>query len=156
MEGILITSVLSSIGLGLSSFFGVFLLRNHKLENRLLAWLLLALSLRIAKSIFYIHLELPLIIKNIGLAANLAVGPLLFLYVSSFLQKRQSLKKEEAAHFIPSLLYLLCSPFLPNGGNSSFWMISYSFILIQSFIYVFLSASLLGERLQKPRKAETQ
>ncbi|MEM8890408.1 MAG: helix-turn-helix domain-containing protein, partial [Bacteroidota bacterium] len=61
-----------------------------------------------------------------------------------------------AAHFIPSLLYLLLSPILPNGGSSSFWMISYSFILIQSFIYVFLSASLLGEKLQKSRKAETQ
>ncbi|MDW3646406.1 MAG: helix-turn-helix domain-containing protein [Bacteroidia bacterium] len=156
MEGILITSVLSSIGLGLSSFFGVFLLRNNKLENRLLAWLLIALSLRITKSIFYIHLELPLIIKNIGLAANLAVGPLLFLYVSSFLQKKKQLKTEEAAHFIPSLLYLLLSPILPNGGDSSFWMISYSFILIQSFIYVFLSASLLAEKIQKPRSTETQ
>ncbi|MEL6190892.1 MAG: hypothetical protein AAFR66_02540, partial [Bacteroidota bacterium] len=96
----LLTSVLSSLGLGVSSFFGVFLLRNNKLENRLLAWLLIALSLRITKSIFYIHLDLPLTIKNLGLAANLAVGPLLYLYVRSFIRKEQ-FNKIEIAHFIP-------------------------------------------------------
>ena len=147
----LLTSVLSSLGLGVSSFFGVFLLRNNKLENRLLAWLLIALSLRITKSIFYIHLELPLVIKNMGLAANLAVGPLLYLYVRSFIRKEQ-FHKVELAHFIPSLIYLLFSPILPNGGDSQFWIISYSFILIQSFVYVYLSASIVGEHLQKKTK----
>ena len=153
MEGILLTSVLSSVGLGVSSFFGFFLLRNNKLENRLLAWLLIALSLRIAKSIFYIHVELPLVIKNMGLAANLAVGPLLYLYVRSFIQQR-NLRKVDAIHFIPTAFYLLFSPILPNGGQSNIWLLSYSFILIQSFAYVFISASILAERLKEERTKE--
>ena len=147
----LLTSVLSSLGLGVSSFFGVFLLRNNKLENRLLAWLLIALSLRITKSIFYIHLELPLTIKNLGLAANLAVGPLLYLYVRSFIRKEQ-FSRLEVAHFIPSLIYLVFSPILPNGGESHFWIISYSFILVQSFVYVYLSASIVGEKARRKSK----
>lgn len=153
MEGMLITSVLSSIGLGISSFFGFFLLRNKKLENRLLAWLLIALSLRITKSIFYIHLDLPLLIKNLGLAANLAVGPLLFLYIRSIFQDKQ-LNPKEAVHFIPSALYIVFSPILPNGGNSDIWLISYSFILVQSFVYVYLSASLLADNIKAKRSKD--
>ena len=135
MEGILITSVLSSIGLGVSSFFGFFLLKNKNIENRLLAWLLIALSLRITKSIFYTHLELPLIVKNLGLAANLAVGPLLFLYVRALVGYKD-LASKHLVHFVPSILYLFLSPILPNGGVSQFWTVSYSMILVQSFVYV--------------------
>ncbi len=138
MEGILITSVLSSIGLGVSSFFGFFLLKNKNIENRLLAWLLIALSLRITKSIFYTHLELPLIVKNLGLAANLAVGPLLFLYVRALVGYKD-LASKHLVHFVPSILYLFLSPILPNGGVSQFWTVSYSMILVQSFVYVGLS-----------------
>ncbi|WP_436517004.1 helix-turn-helix domain-containing protein [Ekhidna sp. To15] len=148
MEGILITSVLSSIGLGISSFFGFFLLKNSKLENRLLAWLLIALSLRITKSIFYTHIELPLVIKNLGLAANLAVGPLLFLYISILLGK-QKLHRLDGLHFIPAIGYFLLSPLLPNGGDNNFWIISYSLILMQSFTYVGLSAFCLTKNRMK-------
>ncbi|MEO9484357.1 MAG: helix-turn-helix domain-containing protein [Ekhidna sp.] len=144
MEGILITSILSSVGLGISSFFGFFLIKNNKLENRLLAWLLIALSLRITKSIFYTHIDLPLFIKNLGLAANLAVGPLLFLYVSMLLGKKK-LHRLDALHFIPVAFYFTFSPVLPNGGGSDFWMISYSLILMQSFIYAGLSAVCLAK-----------
>ncbi|MEM6629063.1 MAG: helix-turn-helix domain-containing protein [Bacteroidota bacterium] len=153
MEGILITSVLSSVGLGVSSFFGFFLLRNKKLENRLLAWLLIALSLRIAKSIFYIHLQLPLIVKNLGLAANLAVGPLLYLYVRSLIQQK-TVKGRDFAHFIPTGFYVMFSPILPNGGDSQIWVLSYAFILIQSFVYVYISASLLAGKLKEQRSKD--
>ncbi len=142
MEGILITSILSSIGLGISSFFGFFLIKNNRLENRVLAWLLITLSLRITKSIFYTHIDLPLFIKNIGLASNLAVGPLLYLYISILMGKKE-LHRLDSMHFIPSALYFLLSPILPNGGDSDFWMITYSLILLQSFTYVFLSTILL-------------
>ncbi len=152
MEGILITSILSSVGLGISSFFGFFLLKNNKLENRLLAWLLIALSLRITKSIFYTHIELPLIIKNLGLAANLAVGPLLFLYVGLLLGKKK-LHRLDALHFIPAIGYLVLSPILPNGGDSTFWTFSYSLILLQSFTYVGLSIySLIQNRMKVAEK----
>lgn len=151
MEGVLITSVISSVGLGLSSFFGFFLLRNNKPENRLLAWLLIALSLRITKSIFYIHLELPLMIKNLGLAANLAVGPLLYLYVRAFLGREQS-STNSSLHFVPAILYVVFSPLLPNGGDSNFWTISYSFILLQSFVYVSLSIALLAKKNNQKRR----
>ncbi|MEL6193221.1 MAG: helix-turn-helix domain-containing protein, partial [Bacteroidota bacterium] len=38
------------------------------------------------------------------------------------------------------------------GGESHFWIISYSFILVQSFVYVYLSASIVGEKAQKRSK----
>ncbi len=142
MEGILISSVLSSVGLGVSSFFGFFLLKRGKRENRLLAWLLIALSLRIAKSIFYIHIELPLVFKNLGLAANLFIGPLLFFYVRSF-SRNKNLGPKDWIHFVLPLAYLLLSPVLPNGGTHILWKVSYTMVLAQSFFYVFLTIALL-------------
>ena len=142
MEGILISSVLSSVGLGVSSFFGFFLLKQGKRENRLLAWLLIALSLRIAKSIFYIHIDLPLVLKNLGLVANLFIGPLLYLYVRSLFRSK-NLGTKDWIHFVLPLLYFVLSPVLPNGGTFVLWKVSYSIVLAQSFFYVFLTFALL-------------
>ena len=150
MEGVISVSMLSSIGLGISSFCGIFLLKHRKLENRILAWLLISLSLRITKSIFYIYLDLPLTVKNLGLAANLAVGPLLYLYVMMFLG-REKLAKSDLLHFVPSIFYILCAVVLPNGGESMFWRVSYSMILFQSFSYVFLAIATLYRSRRKSK-----
>lgn len=146
---ILISAVLSSFGLGISSFFGMFLLKHKKQENKLLALLLIALSIRIAKSVFYIHLDLPLLLKNLGLVANLLIGPFLFLYVRSFVQGKKVAQKD-AIHFALPLIYLLFSPVLPNGGTNLLWMVCYSIVLGQSFFYVVLTTVMF---LKKPSKS---
>ena len=148
MEVILISSVLSSVGLGISSFFGMFLLKHKKQENKLLALLLIALSLRIAKSIFYIHIDLPLLLRNLGLVANLLIGPLLFLYVRSFVL-REKVGKKDAIHFALPLIYLLLSPVLPNGGTYLLWKICYSIVLAQSFFYVVLTTVMFLKKSSK-------
>lgn len=135
-------SIISSSGLGISSFFSIYLLRKPSLQNRLLAFLLLALSLRITKSIFYATVDLPLFIRNLGLAANLAVGPLLFLYTKA-LSGHKELHKAHYLHFVPTLLYVGACTLLPNGGESLYWKLSYPLILTQSFLYVFLSMGVL-------------
>ncbi|MEM7548151.1 MAG: helix-turn-helix transcriptional regulator [Bacteroidota bacterium] len=153
MEKIVVISVIGSAGLGISSFFGVFLLRKPSLTNKLLAFLLIALSIRITKSVFYSSVELPLFIRNIGIAANLAIGPLLFFYTRSVCDLRK-IKLWEFLHFIPSIIYLALCNILLNGGNSMLWTVNYSLIMAQSFIYVIFSLLILTRSKHKIRDSQ--
>ncbi len=132
----------TSIGISLSLLYSFLLYRWDKrppYSNQILAILLLFLSLRIGKSVFYNFVDLPLIIKNFGLAFNLAVGPLLLLYGQSLLKSNFKLKRRDILHFIPSFIYLLFSWIIPNAQGNPIWQLSYSLVLFQSFCYVYLS-----------------
>ncbi|MBX2826568.1 MAG: helix-turn-helix transcriptional regulator [Flavobacteriaceae bacterium] len=139
MTEIVLVSLVSSIGLGLSFFFGIIFLKSRKKSNILLGLLLIFLSLRILKSVFYNFVDLPLIIKNLGLAANLAVGPLLFLYGLSICGVIKQARRIHLIHFIPSTIYILLSAIIPNDKDSTFWYFSYSLVLTQALLYVLLS-----------------
>ncbi len=142
----LLIAIISGIGLGISLFFGIFLLRMKKIQNTLLGVLLIMLTLRITKSVFYNYVELPVFIKNLGLAANLAVGPLLYLYGYSLFTKPKIQLKSVIFHFIPGSIYVIFCDYIPNDINSSFWKLSYSFILMHSFSYVIASLFISQKR----------
>lgn len=141
MENIILVSILSSTGLGLSLFFGFFLLKDRRLGNRILALLLIVLSLRMAKSIFYTAADLPLFIKNLGIAANMAVAALLYLYGTVLLGKVK-IETRQSLHFVPSLIYILLCNSIPNQEGNLLWTMTYGFVLLHSFVYVFLSLGL--------------
>lgn len=141
----LVLFFLASFGLSLSLFFSLVLFRlqgARQLANRILGLLLLFLSLRITKSVFYNFIELPLVIKNLGLAANLAIGPLLLLYGRSLVKQNYQVSRGVILHFLPTLCYVVFSPVIPNAIGDESWRISYSLVLAQSFIYVGLSLML--------------
>ncbi len=140
----LLIAIISGIGLGISLFFGIYLLKGKKIQNTILGILLVVLTLRITKSVFYNFVELPVFIKNLGLAANLAIGPLLYLYGRSLFVSAKIQLKWAAPHFIPCLLYIVFCFKIPNDTSSNFWKLSYSFILVHSFFYV--TASLFMAR----------
>ncbi|GAB5400132.1 MAG: hypothetical protein Aureis2KO_17170 [Aureisphaera sp.] len=142
MGHVVLVSVISSLGLGLSFFFGTIFIKSKKRHNTILGLLLLFLALRIAKSVFYNFMELPLFIKNLGLAANLAVGPLLYLYGTSLNRSLGRIKAKHLLHFLPSFVYVLFSAVIPNTKDSTFWYYSYTIILLQAACYAVLSIHL--------------
>ncbi|PRX54912.1 helix-turn-helix domain-containing protein [Flagellimonas meridianipacifica] len=148
----ILVSIISGFGLGLSFFFGILFLRNKKLSNRILGLLLIVFALRITKSVLYNFVELPLFVKNLGLAANLAVGPLLYLYGYHLLYQNQSFKRSYLLHFIPSLSYVLFGQVIPNSDDSVFWKASYIFILFQSYTYLGLSIYLYLKKMNHVQK----
>ncbi len=149
---ILFTSIITSLGLGLSFFFGILFLKNAKIQNRILGLLLIVMALRITKSIFYNYVELPLFVKNLGLAANLAAGPLLYLYGHHLANVSKTLGKANLIHFLPTLVYVLGCTVLPNAPDSVFWTYSYVFILLQSFTYVGFSLYLHHKKMHMLEK----
>ncbi|MGB5820080.1 MAG: helix-turn-helix transcriptional regulator [Saonia sp.] len=149
METTLLIVILSSAGLVLSSFFGLYLVSTpqwRSFANTLLGLLLIVLSLRIGKAIFYNFVELPLFFKNLGLAANLAVGPLLYLYGKALLFKEFKWKLRLLLHFLPTMIYVGFCWRIPNATGDLFWNISYSLVLLQSYTYVFLSLRTFYQR----------
>ncbi|MEM6540361.1 MAG: WD40 repeat domain-containing protein, partial [Bacteroidota bacterium] len=150
----LLVSVVGGLGLGLSFFFGSVFLRSKKLENRILGFLLVIFALRITKSIFYSFVELPLFIKNLGLAANLAVGPLLYLYGFHLLPQNTTFRSSSLLHFIPSLLYVVFCQMIPNSNDGVFWTVSYTFVLLQSYLYLGMSVYLHRKKMQATKKEQ--
>lgn len=152
----LLIAIISGIGLGISLFFGIYLLRIKKIQNTILGVLLIVLTLRITKSVFYNYIELPIFIKNLGLAANLAVGPLLYFYGHSLFIKTKTQFKSVLFHFIPSAIYVVFCNYLPNNVDSIFWKLSYTFILVHSFSYVIASLFISQKRQTTINKKERE
>ncbi|WP_271785294.1 helix-turn-helix domain-containing protein [Aquimarina algiphila] len=142
----LLIAIISGVGLGISLFFGIYLFKTKKVQNTILGTLLIVLTLRITKSVFYNYIELPIFIKNLGLAANLAVGPLLYIYGYSLFIKTKIRLKSVIFHFIPSFIYVIFCDYIPNDTSNNFWKLSYSFILVHSFSYVIASLFISQKR----------
>lgn len=142
--GTLSLALVGGFGLGISGVLGFYLLSKKKeLSEVLLAILLIFLSFRIAKSVFYNFVDLPLFIKNLGLAFNLAVGPILLFYGKALLNGKFQLKPLDCLHFIPALIYVVFSNQIPNGAPNLIWNFSYGLILLQFFIYLGFSTQLV-------------
>ena len=115
-----------------SAFFSIYLFSVRKvrsLANILLSILLLAFAIRIFKSLVYYFSdghEVPYVIMNAGFGANMAIFPLLLLYLNSFFnpQYRYDWLKH-SVHFIPSALVLAFSSSIPPR----FWMHQYGYAL---------------------------
>ncbi|MEO1050559.1 MAG: AraC family transcriptional regulator [Bacteroidota bacterium] len=91
-------------------FLAIYLVSAPKLRsvsNYLLAGLLIALALRIAKSIFYyLVIDIPFFTIHLGLMGKLAIGPLTFFYICSLHNPDLKLKPHYAIHLVPSLIAL--------------------------------------------------
>jgi len=100
---------------GLGVLHGIFLmfilLSSPKSQGfstqKILAFLVIILSLRVGKSVwFYFVEELSLNIIFIGLTLMLAIGPLYLIYVNKLIQG-DDLKMKDSIHFIPFIGFLL-------------------------------------------------
>ena len=135
----LILFFFSGIGILNSIFFSVYLFlskRGNLLSNKILAFLLLAFSVRVAKSIFYYLLDgIPIEYINAGLIGKAAIGPLLLLYIQSMSQRNFRLKTTHILHFSLALIFVAITPFLE-------WQLivySYWLTMAQLLIYIVYS-----------------
>ena len=101
----------------------ILVIKYRNLHNQLLALLLYATSIRIAKNIV-VHIkdidpELNIsrewwrFLVNFGISHQFAIGPLFFLYLWSWTQPGQKLKWHHWYHFIPFLVLVAWSPWTP-------------------------------------------
>ena len=114
--------LIGSIGVILSLLFGVFLLFHTKEQHKanfFLSIYLLAFGLRIGKTLFYTYFPIDPVLRNVFLAALLAIGPSLWWYV--FLRKRpqqQLYGKTYLWHYLPMLLFIALCWVIPNDKSA--------------------------------------
>ncbi|GAB5523459.1 MAG: hypothetical protein Roseis2KO_13310 [Roseivirga sp.] len=146
----------SGIGILNSLFFSVWLFvtkRGHKLSNRLLALLLIAFVVRVAKSIFYFLLDgVHIAYINAGLVGKVMIGPLLLLYIYSITRKDFQWKPVYLLHFIPALVLAAITPLL----SWSVIVDSYHLAMVQLLVYLVLGYVEVQRFRQQAKNDEQQ
>jgi AraC-like DNA-binding protein len=107
--------------------------------NKYLAFLVLLLTVRMAKSILSSIIPVNFLVIHIGLAAFASVGPMLFFYLRKSMNPKLSFYGVEFLHFIPSFI-VLSSGLLPYPQNDPIWDLRYNLIMVQIMAYLVLSS----------------
>lgn len=145
--------VLSCLGIVQALFLCVYLIslkRGNKTGNMFLALVLLGLTLRIGKSILNVYLDLSPWQRNLGISGILMVGPFLWLYGLTILEKQKMLTIYRFVHLIPFALFAIFSAIIPNNATLLAFSI-YVSVFLHLGIYVGLSFGLLYRNKDKAR-----
>lgn len=121
------------------SIYFLFFKNNKTTSDLFLGGLLLALSIRIGKSVFfYFNPQLSKIYLQIGLSACFLIGPFLYFFVKSKLQK---LNLSIAKYSIAALILIITAFGLlyPYIDNVSLWQSVYYIINFQWLAFILLS-----------------
>ncbi len=136
-------------GLFLSLYFAFFS-KQKKSSNYFLSALLLVLSIRIIKSVFfYFNNDLSQIFIQTGLSACVLIGPFLYLYLIAAFRKKTS--KNWWLHVVPvAIIVIALSYAYPYWEYRRIWaMFIVKGIYVQWLIYILLSGILLKPILKK-------
>lgn len=128
--------------------------KKKNFSNYFLALLLLALSIRIIKSVFlYFNPQLANVFIQIGLSACILIGPFLYLYLKAHLNNE---KLNWIIHIMPYLLGItilgIFYPYVENHHVWSKWIVKG--IYIQWFIYIVFSLQYVLPILRKSKEKE--
>ncbi len=138
----------------LLSLYFAFVAKKRKFSNYFLSLLLLTLSIRIIKSVFfYFNPKLSNIFIQIGLSTCILIGPSLFLYLKThFYQNKVNWK----IHIVPFLIGItilgVFYPYIEHRTIWSNWIVKG--IYIQWLLYILLSFRFIKPIIKKPKTQE--
>ncbi|NOX89083.1 MAG: helix-turn-helix transcriptional regulator [Calditrichaeota bacterium] len=116
--------------------------KGIKIRNRLFAFLILSLTVRISKSILFFVFGNSVydLILVVGLAGFLLAGPLMWLFTKSVADKNYRFKKIELLHFIPAALFIIIFNIF-SYAELAFPLRNfvYNSILLQYIIYIIIA-----------------
>lgn len=150
----IILSAITGFGILQSLLFAVFLFqRGQSIANRLLAFLLLAITIRICKSFIRYYLDYESHLYGIGFIAFVAMTPLLYFYSRAFLQKNFKWQRRYLYHVIGAItLYSTCW-FVPVI-SWDIWSWVYAGIVLIEFTYLIGTAAFLKRQVQEATKED--
>jgi AraC-like DNA-binding protein len=130
-----IALVLGSLGVIQALLISIYLFSlKEKKSNRFLALILLALTVRIGKSVLNVYTDLDPWIRNLGISALLTIGPLMWFYSKALFEKK-NLRVSDYLHLVPFALFVLCSRIIPNRADAMS-LTAYSLVLSHMIIYL--------------------
>jgi len=128
--------------------------KKKNFTNYFLSLLLLVLSIRIVKSIFfYFNPHLSNIFIQIGLSACVLIGPFLFLYLKSYKVEKLNWTKHVVYYLLVITILGIFYPYVEHRAIWSKWIVCA--IYSQWFIYIILSLKYLRPIFLKIKEKET-
>ena len=128
--------------------------KKKNFTNYFLSLLLLVLSIRIVKSIFfYFNPYLSNIFIQIGLSACVLIGPFLFLYLKSYKVEKLNWTKHVLYYLLVITILGIFYPYVEHRAIWSKWIVCA--IYSQWFIYIILSLKYLRSIFLKIKEKET-
>jgi AraC-like DNA-binding protein len=143
--------VISSLGVIQALLLCIYLFSlKDKKANTFLALMLLALIIRVGKSIFNNYMPLDAWIRNLGISGILMTGPFLWFYGKALFEKKD-FSNRHYLHLIPWILFVVLCRIIPNEGDFISFFI-YSMVLLHLAVYlvvcyVYIRKNLQGARL---------
>lgn len=130
--------IISSVAISHGLFWAVVLIGlNQRLSNRLLAFLLIMISLRVGKSTMGILLPGNMyLFSSIGVVSMAAIGPLLLLFARSLFDSSYRLKWTDWLHFLPPAAILILM--IARGGK----FINGAYTLFTASVLIYIIATL--------------
>ena len=126
----------------LLSIYFFFFYRPKKLSNYFLSILILALSLRIGKSVLlYFNPELPKIILQIGLTGCFFIGPALYFYLKAETQNIQKISLQWKVIFVAlTSIILLAGIIYPYPTYPDIWNQYYVRLIYWEWLFFMVAA----------------
>lgn len=131
-------------------------IRPRRWVNFLFAFLLLALCIRVGKSIIHSFYDLDRIWRQIGLSTCMLIGPLLFTYIRSLKNNQPAPRKSDLANLMLPLFGILTIGFLwpyelyPDEWNS--WIVQSIYVVWSG--YTLMTISLIWPLIKKVIRRE--
>ncbi|MBF4483197.1 helix-turn-helix domain-containing protein [Flavobacterium sp. CSZ] len=129
--------------------------KKKNFTNYFLSLLLLVLSIRIVKSVFFFfNPHLSNIFIQIGLSACVLIGPFLFLYLKSYKKDEKINWKKHVISYLAAITILgIFYPYVEHRAIWSNWIVCA--IYLQWFIYIVLSFKYLRPIFTKIKEKES-
>lgn len=120
----------------------MFWARPNHVSHRFLGGLLLMLSIRIGKSVFfYFNGDLAGYFIQFGLSACAFIGPFLLMYLRSVTRYEQNLYRDVGLHFVPMFVFIVVAWLYPFTDPIGVWRSTIISIIYYSWaLYIVLSA----------------
>ncbi len=133
----------------LLAIYFLFLAKPKSKHHIFLGGLLLALSIRIGKSIIFYFYPYSLYMKvylQFGLTANFLIGPLLYLYIYYYLGKDEKLSYWKYHLWINAMIIIAICLLLPYWEYIELWKnFFFKIIHLQRILYLIMSGILINQ-----------
>ncbi len=138
---LLIISILGIVNSFIIIIYSFVTKKGNKTTNILFAFLIIALTVRISKSILLTFSDgLHDILLTLGLSGFYAIGPVYMLFIDSIVNDKFHLKRKHFLHFLPAFFVLLTWFELDYIRSDYYlWNFFYQIIILQYIIYMIVA-----------------
>ena len=126
--------------------------KRRKKATNFLILVLFGLTIRIGKSVLNYYIPLVSWQRNIGISGIFIVGPSLWFYITSLVDKEKVITYKHYIHYAPFLFFILFLYMIPSNGEfANYW--NYGIVVFHLVIYLIISWFLLFDNKNKISKA---